>query len=333
MANSENFQYEYFSSVTQRKIEWLWYPYIPYGKITILQGDPGEGKSTFILNIAALLSRGKNMPDGYKISEPQQVIYQTAEDNIADTIKPRLVAAGADCNRIAYIIDNDNRLTLEDERIESVIKETRARLFILDPLQAYLSQDSDMFSVGKIRHQLKNLSDIAARNKCAIVIIGHMNKASGEKNLYRGLGSIDIAAIARSVLMISRDKDDASIRYMFPVKSSLAAEGQAISFRFNHRNSLTWTGNCMVNKEQIEQYKIDKNKRSLARRILLEILVEQDIESTEIQEKLQYMGVSERTINSAKKELGIESYRKNKIWYWHLPSNVQEVKSYGSTSF
>jgi len=86
MANSENFQYEYFSSVTQRKIEWLWYPYIPYGKITILQGDPGEGKSTFILNIAALLSRGKNMPDGYKISEPQQVIYQTAEDNIADTI-------------------------------------------------------------------------------------------------------------------------------------------------------------------------------------------------------------------------------------------------------
>ena len=97
----EHFQYEYFSSVKQRRIEWLWYPYIPYGKLTILQGAPGEGQSTFILNIAALLTKGKNMPDGFKVSEPQDVVYQTAEDNLSDTVKPRLVAAGADCSRIS----------------------------------------------------------------------------------------------------------------------------------------------------------------------------------------------------------------------------------------
>ena len=102
---NDDFQYEYFSSVNQRKVEWLWYPYIPYGKITILQGDPGEGKSTFMLNIAALLTRGKAMPDGYPVPRPQQVVYQTAEDNIADTVKPRLIAADADCNKVSYIID------------------------------------------------------------------------------------------------------------------------------------------------------------------------------------------------------------------------------------
>lgn len=230
MERQVDFQYEYFSSVTQQKIEWLWYPYIPYGKLTILQGDPGEGKSTFILNVAALLTRGRDMPDGYKVSGPQRVVYQSAEDNIADTVKPRLVAAMADCDKVAYIVDDEYPLTLEDSRIEKIIEQTGARLFVLDPLQGYLSQDSDLTNAGRMRSQLKRLADIAAKYQCAIVIVGHMNKASGEKNLYRGLGTIDIAAIARSVLMIARDKDNPSIRYMFPVKSSLAPEGAQLLF-------------------------------------------------------------------------------------------------------
>lgn len=318
MKHSDNFQYEYFSSVIQRKVEWLWYPYIPYGKLTILQGDPGEGKSTFMINIAALLTRGKKMPDGFRIPEPQSVVYQTAEDNLSDTVKPRMVAAGADCNRIAYIVDEDMPLTLEDARIEKVIQETQARLFILDPLQAYLSQDSDMFSAGRMRQQLKRLADIASKHKCAIVVIGHMNKASGEKNLYRGLGSIDIAAIARSVLMISRDRDNPSIRYMFPVKSSLAPEGTTIAFSFDPKSGLRWIGQCQVDKSRIKDYDIDDSKKALARRIVLEMLGEHDAHSTDIINKLKLMGISERTIHSAKKELGVQSYRSDGVWYWHL---------------
>lgn len=318
MKNGDNFQYEYFSAVTQRKVEWLWYPYIPYGKLTILQGDPGEGKSTFMLNIAALLTKGKEMPDGFHVAEPQQVVYQTAEDNLADTVKPRLVTAGADCSRIAYVVDEDNPLTLEDNRIEKVIQQTNARLFILDPLQAYLSQDSNMFSAGRMRQQLRRIADIAAKYKCAIVVIGHMNKASGEKNLYRGLGSIDIAAIARSVLMISRNKYDSSIRYMFPVKSSLAPEGSTIAFSFDQKTGLRWIGQCQVDKEQIKDCDIDHSKKALARRVVLEMLCEQDIRSCDIFHKLQVMGISERTINTAKKELGVTSYRKEGAWFWHL---------------
>lgn len=318
MTHASDFQYEYFSSVTQRKVEWLWYPYIPYGKITVIQGDPGEGKSTFILNIAALLTKGKAMPDGFRISRAQKVVYQTAEDNLADTVKPRLLAAGADCDQIAYIIDDDSTLTLEDSRIEEIIRHTGARLFILDPLQAYLPQGSDMFSAGRMRQQLKRLADIAAKYKCAVVIIGHMNKASGEKNLYRGLGSIDIAAIARSVLMITRDRSDSRIRYMFPVKSSLAPEGPAIGFTFENRSGLKWIGVCDMNKDQAEEYSTGENKWTAATRLIFELLEDGDMRSSDILNKLKIMGISARTAQAAKKKMGVSSYKSDNVWFWHL---------------
>lgn len=325
--NQENgLQYEYFSSVRQRRVEWLWYPYIPYGKLTVLQGDPGEGKSTFMLNIAALLSRGKEMPDGFRVSGPQQIVYQTAEDNLADTVKPRLIAAGADCSRIAYIVDEEEPLTIEDSRIERIIESTHARLFILDPLQAYLSSDSDMFYAGRIRQLLKRLADIGAKHNCAMVLIGHMNKASGEKNLYRGLGSIDIAAIARSVLMIARDKDDSTIRYMFPVKSSLAPEGASIAFSFDAQRGLKWIGNCNIDPLQLAGADITENKKALAKRVIKSFLDIHDTHSTEIISRLKALGISQRTIQTAKKELGVFTYRKGGIWIWQLtiPKNNED---------
>lgn len=319
---NDDFQYEYFSSVNQRKVEWLWYPYIPYGKITILQGDPGEGKSTFMLNIAALLTRGNSMPDGYPVRAPQQVVYQTAEDNIADTVKPRLMAANADCNKVSYIVDNSSPLTLEDPRIEKIILETRARLLILDPLQAYLSQDSDILSAGRMRQQLRRVADIAERTNCAVVIIGHMNKSRGGKNLYRGLGSIDITAIARSVLMITRDEIDTSCRYMFPVKTSLAPEGSPIAFRLKPEQGIEWLGFTEVNTVKQMNITVDKNKSALAERIIADVLKDQDVLSKDVLGKLKLMGVSERTANKAKNTLGVKSYRRNGVWYWHLETEI-----------
>ena len=113
---------EYYSNVKSSSVEWIWYPYIPCGKITVLQGDPGEGKSTLILHIAAILTKGATLPDGNKIQNPMTVIYQCSEDSKGDTIKPRLERAGADCRKVAFIKDDDGDLTLDDERIELASK-------------------------------------------------------------------------------------------------------------------------------------------------------------------------------------------------------------------
>lgn len=310
--------YEYYSSVQPHKVEWLWYPYIPYGKLTILQGDPGDGKSTFILNVAALLTNGKDMPDGSATEAPQTVIYQCSEDNLSDTIRPRLEAAGADCNRIAYIVDETNELTLDDKRIEQAIVETGARLFILDPIQAYIPQDGDMQSAGRMRTVMKKIAAMAAKYNCAVVLVGHMNKSSGTKNLYRGLGSIDIAAVARSVLMIKRDKNDANIRYMFPVKSSLAPEGVPIGFSLDKEYGFQWIGQCEVDLCDEDDTANEQGKKEQAEDLLSDMLETNDLPSAEIFYKLSQAGISRRTVQSAKKTLGISSYRKENAWFWHL---------------
>ena len=192
------------SEVQSQEIKWLWYPFIPYGKIVILQGDPGDGKSTLILNIAAKLSRGERLESEMNINEPVNVIYQTAEDGLADTVKPRLEQAGADCSRISIIDESEKSLSMLDERIEKVIIETGAKLFILDPIQAYLGGGTDMNRANETREMTKNLGSIAERTGCAIVLIGHMNKGSGAKAAYRGMGSIDFFAVARSVMLVGR---------------------------------------------------------------------------------------------------------------------------------
>jgi len=315
--------YEFFSDVQAQSVEWLWYPYIPCGKLTLLQGDPGEGKSTFMLNVAALLTQGRDMPDGYKIAHPHTVVYQCAEDNVADTIKPRLIAAGADCERVAYIIDDYGELTLDDNRIEETIRQTSARLLILDPLQSFLVQDGDMQSAGRMRMVLGKLAGIAAKYNCAVVLIGHMNKSAGGKNLYRSLGSIDIAAIARSVLMVARDDTSPEIRYMFPVKSSLAPEGPAISFTFNKKTGFRWIGPCdYVDTEDSTEFCEVESKKTVACKLLASMLTRRDLPSADIIEELQGRGMSKRTIYTAKKELCISSYKVRDTWYWHIPEDV-----------
>ena len=111
----------FYSTVTVKQIDWLWQPYIPYGKVTVIQGDPGDGKTTLILSIAAMLSTGQAMPESLQAPACSNVIYQSAEDGAEDTIKPRLIAAGADCEKVAFIDETNEFLTLDSPRIEQAI--------------------------------------------------------------------------------------------------------------------------------------------------------------------------------------------------------------------
>lgn len=232
--------------VEVEQIEWLFYPFIPFGKVTIIQGDPGEGKTTMVLQIIAKLTKGEaifprqeqkieekngaEMPVDSNVDnlmEPVNVIYQTAEDGLGDTIKPRLLAAGADCSRVLVIDDREQPLTMLDIRLEEAIVQTKARLVVLDPIQGFLGAEVDMHRANEIRPLMKRVAVLAEKYHCAIILIGHMNKNSNGKSSYRGLGSIDFQAAARSVLIVGRIKDEPEVRVVCHVKSSLAPEGKS----------------------------------------------------------------------------------------------------------
>ena len=221
------------NEIQTEEVAWLWYPYLPRGKLTIIQGDPGEGKTTFVLAVIAALTTGASLPESSQELKPLNVIYQTAEDGLADTIKPRLDAAGADCSRVLVIDESQRELTLYDERLEQAVHQTGAQLVVLDPIQAYLGNDVDMHHANEVRPVLKRVAAMSERTGCAVILIGHMNKAQGLKSGYRGLGSIDFRAAARSVLVVGRLKEDPTVRIVAQDKNSLAPEGRSVVFQLD----------------------------------------------------------------------------------------------------
>ena len=224
----------YYDTVSAKKVEWLWYPYIPYGKITIIQGDPGEGKSTMMIQIAALITNGKLMLGN--------VIYQAAEDGIEDTVKPRLEVAGADCRRIAFLEQSDEEpIRLDDECLAQAIESMQVKLLVIDPLQAYLGIDSDMKS-NSIRAVFGRLGKVAERTGCAVVLIGHMNKSGSTKGIYRGAWKYRYSSSCRSILMVGRDRNNPYIRVLLQIKNNLAPEGRAFVFELNPKSGFSWIG-------------------------------------------------------------------------------------------
>ena len=304
------------ADVESKNVEFLWYPYIPYGKITIIQGDPGEGKTTAVLRIAALLTKGEKLPEDNQEREPVNVIYQTAEDGLADTVKPRLEAAGADCSRILVIDESDENLSMLDSRIEEALKETGAKLIILDPIQAYLGSNVDMHRANEIRPVMKHLGNIAEKYGCAIILIGHMNKASGSKSTYRGLGSIDFQATARSVLIVGRIKDDPTCRVIVHDKSSLAPEGPSIAFRLDKDNGFEWEGIIDITVDELLSGEQKTSKLNKAKDFLKSYLADGPKAYNDIEVEATENGIKSRTLYTAKDELGVVSKKVGAKWFW-----------------
>lgn len=318
----------HMEDVVSKEVEWLWYPYIPYGKITIVEGDPGEGKTTLVLKLAAALSRGLPLPcDDDREREPIHIIYQTAEDGIDDTIKPRLEKAGADCSMIRVIDETEKELSMTDDRLEQAIVETGARMVILDPIQAYIGAKVDMHRANEIRPVLKHLGMIAEKYNCAIVLIGHMNKAAGSKSTYRGLGSIDIQATARSVLLVARLRDKPNIRIMAHDKSSLAPTGDAIGFEMTEDSGMVCIGPYDITIDELLSGNEGRGKKKLdiAESFIKEYFgSRKEIISNDILQEATRRGIKRNTLLSAKKKLGIASGKGKtddgiSYWTWILP--------------
>ena len=310
------------SDVDLQKVEWLWEPYIPFGKVTIIQGNPGEGKTTFALRLCAACTNKKAFPYMESL-EPFNVIYQTAEDGLGDTVKPRLIEAEADLARILVIDESKQELSLSDVRIENAIMQNSARLIVLDPLQAYIGAQTDMNRANEIRPIIKRLADVAERTGCAIVLIGHLNKAAGTQSAYRGLGSIDFRAAARSVLLIGRVKREPNIRVIIHDKSSLAPEGKPMAFSLGTDDGFQWIGEYDITAEELLDGKGGNTeaKTELAEKLILELLTNgKELSSDEIQKAADELGISERTIRRAKQSLDdrLTSKRIGSQWYYSL---------------
>lgn len=299
-------------------VEWLWYPFVPYGKITIIQGDPGEGKTTLVLQMIAKLTRGETIINS-ETKEPINVIYQTAEDGLSDTIKPRLVAANADCSKVLVIDDKETPLTMLDVRLEKAISETGARLVVLDPIQGFLGADVDMHRANEIRPVMKHIAEIAEKYRCAIILVGHMNKNSNGKSSYRGLGSIDFQAAARSVLIVGRVKGEPEVRVVCHVKSSLAPEGKSIAFRLDKEEGFQWIGEYDVSVDDLLAADNRGQKVREAKEFLKEILKSGSMTQKEISEEAENHGIKNKTLWNAKSDLKVESVKIGNQWFWMLP--------------
>jgi len=310
--------------VEVQQINWLWYPYIPFGKITVIQGDPGNGKTTMILAVAAAVTKGVPLPESGIAAEPFNVIFQTAEDGLGDTVKPRLLQAGADCNRVIVIDESEKELSLSDTRIEEALIQTGAKLFILDPLQAYLGADVDMHRANEVRPILKRISLIAEKTGCAVIVVGHLNKGTNQSQ-YRGLGSIDIQAAARSVLTVGRIKGKPYLRAFAQGKNNLAPEGQSIAFELDPANGFRWVGAYPVTVDELLGGCADRETIAQRAQALLRAeLTGKALTASDMFDLARECDISDRTLKRVKPAAGVRSFKKNNQWFWTIDESPKQ---------
>ena len=316
------------SEIEPKEVKWLWYPYIPFGKVTLLQGDPGDGKSKLMLSLSALLSKGEALPfvDDENALEPMSIIYQTTEDDADDTVVPRFNSANGNGENLIFIKEDSKNLSFGDNRIREAVVKCNAKLLILDPMSSYIGERCSMNNANETRAEFNHLISVAKDTGCAIVIIAHMNKMKDTSPLYRTNGSIDIAGAARSILAVTKtgNKENPSERYLVQVKSNLAPMGSAIVFE------VAENGVDFINEVELSA---DDAFSSISPRMgrpndtlqaaeanLKNILSDGNkMLATDCEAKLEANGFKKSTIKKAKKRAGVVSHKEGFSWYWSLP--------------
>jgi hypothetical protein len=331
--NNNEFEDEYeeesvlmsMAEVEKETVEWLWYPYIPYGKITIIQGNPGDGKTNLALKIAACVSSGTPLPGLPKL-EQQKVIYLSAEDGVRDTLKPRLEELGADTKNILFFKEEDKPTSLSQRAIEIALDMSGAKVLIIDPIQAFMGSRTDMNKANEVRETLRPVGELAEKYKCSIILIGHLNKAQGLNSIYRGIGSMDFTAISRSILLVGRHKDDSGLRIFVHNKSSLGPQGPSQAFRLDGANGFEWVdGYDDVTPDDIlyasrNQKARTETKLDMAITFLKSYFTDHtEVEAKKIQEMAKNKNICKRTLDEAKKYIpGLGSDKKGDVWFWIL---------------
>ena len=319
--------------VTATPVVWLWWPYIALGKLAMLDGDPGLGKSLLMTQLAASLSRGHALPDQEgKITlatgGPHVTVMLSTEDGLADTLKPRLDAAGADSSKIKVLTGwadgngEEHAFSFQDmPMLERVLEEYQPRLVIIDPIQAYLGSRVDMHRANEVRPLLEGLRRLAEAYQCAIVCVRHPAKASqGSKAIHRGLGSVDFVGAARSALFVEQHPSDQGKVLLAQSKSNIGPLGRTQLFT-KYEGDFEWCGTSRLSAEMLAGSGRGPDPSAFLEAICwLEDRLQDGlpVASTVLRDEAEEEGISFPTLRRAKKALGIRSMKTGEQWDWQL---------------
>jgi hypothetical protein len=342
------------ADVDREQVTWLWPGRIPLGKVSVLDGDPGTGKSTLTLTVAAKVTTGSPFPDGTR-PEVGDVVLLNAEDDIGDTIRPRLEAAGADLARCWVLPDvhpppddkgkprppRPPELPADLEQLEKLVQSRSAALVVIDPLMAFLSGQVDSHRDQDVRRVLASLAYMAARTGAAVVIVRHMNKGQGSA-LYRGSGSIGIVGAARAGLLVAPDPDDENRRILAMTKSNLAKMPDALAYRLvdDERYScarVVWDGVSARTANDLVRPRVDEDEAPAlaeAVRVLKEILADGPLAAGNVKTQAATAGVKDRTLDRARKVLGVTTRRRGfgqgGHYEWSMPADPPQGGTHGA---
>jgi hypothetical protein len=327
------------SEVEPESVEWLWPGRLPLGKLAVLDGDPGLGKSAVTLDLAARVSAGMELPGGGRCG-PAGVVLLSAEDGLADTVRPRLDAAGADAERIVALFTAADRngtertisLTQDLDIVERAVDRVGARLVVIDPLMAFLSGKTDSHKDQDIRRALAPLAALAEWTGAAVLIVRHLNKAAGGNTLYRGGGSIGIIGAARAGLVVAPDPEDPERRVLASNKHNLSRAAPSLVFRVatapNGAARVAWGGTSNLSAGDILKEPVDPEQRSAfseAKQFLSKELADGRVAAELVKKDARAAGVSERTLKRAKRALGVGSEKEGDgTWSWVPPDEGAE---------
>lgn len=329
------------STVEAERVSWLWPGRIPLGKLSLIDGDPGTGKSGLTGDLAARVSSGLPLPDGHSL-EAGGVVLLSAEDGLADTIRPRLDAAGADTSKVLALATtqdsegHERMLSIPEDLslIERGIWRVGATLVVVDPLMAFLSGEANAHKDADVRRALAPLAAMADRTGAAVVVVRHLNKATGGNALYRGGGSIGIIGAARSALLVAKDPEDENRRVLAPMKSNLAQPAPSLAFTLEEADNgavrVAWQGGTDLDATKLlatSAAKEEGDAFSEATEFLREILRDGPVLSQQVWDEARDLNISEPTLKRAKKSLGVEAVRENEAgegrgagrWMWEIP--------------
>ena len=311
--------------VTAETIDWIWIDRIPRGSLTMLDGDPGTGKSHVTLAIAAALSNGTALPLQPPCA-PAKTLIVACEDSLGQSVKPRLQRLNANCDLI-FSYDKLFELTSEGiQKLDETIGIHEPDLVIIDPIIAYVGAGLDTNSANKVRAKLAPLNEIAKNRNCGFICVRHLNKRTdGGSFLYRGMGSIDFIAAARSGLTVIKDPEDSDHRILMHIKSNLGPKALSLGFTFVD-DLFEWTGVRDIDDEELSsigQYKKkERTSENTATDFLLNFLKNGPVETTTLFAAAEGAGITIPTLRRAKKGQGVVASKgegQHGKWFWSTP--------------